>query len=372
MSNNINFNTTVTHPCILVAPLEWGLGHATRCIPLINELLALDAKVLIAAEGATHFLLKKEFPQLTFLPLAGYRIKYSRNKKNLPYVLFFQIPKVLISIIREYNWLNKIVRTYQIDGVISDNRFGLFNRKVHTVYITHQLSTKVANQFTQNIARKIHYAFIKKYSECWVPDAQEWGLAGELSHPKILPKHTTYIGPLSRFFEKKVSGMIYDLLITISGPEPQRTIFQNLILKDLKLFKGKVLLVLGLPGVQALPVSHFSNVEFRNHLDAREMNEVMLQSKMILSRSGYTTIMDLVKLKKKAILVPTPGQSEQEYLADYLFEKNMFYAMRQDVFSLSKAISEALVFPFNIPQYDMELYKISLKQLIENVRDKRI
>ena len=265
-----------------------------------------------------------------------------------------------------------MVRTHHIDGVISDNRFGLFHQNVYTIYITHQLSIRTKNKFTEILARRIHNAFINKYSECWVPDAKEGGLAGDLSHPEALPRSTTYIGPLSRFTQKTSLNFVYDLLITISGPEPQRTIFQTLILNELKSFNGKALVVLGLPGLHSIPVSHLSNVELRNHLDAREMNEAMLKSKLILSRSGYTTIMDLVKLKKKAILIPTPGQSEQEYLADYLFEKNMFYTIRQEVFSLSKALKEVALFPFEIPELDMELYKTSLKHLIEKLRSNLI
>ena len=325
------------------------------------------AEVLIAAEGATRALLMNEFPNLTFLHVLGYRVKYSRKKSNLPFVLFLQIPRVLLTIMNEHRWIKRIVKKHKIDAVISDNRFGLYDPSIPCIYITHQLLIKTSNIFTEKIAQNIHYLFIKKYTECWVPDAKDDGLAGELSHPEKLPVHTRYIGPLSRFTFKTAVPIAYDLLITISGPEPQRTIFECIILKGLKSYKGRTLLVRGLPGVDRLPVSPGSHIEIRNHLPASEMNEAMLQSSMIISRSGYTTIMDLVKLHKQAILIPTPGQREQEFLADYVFGKKMFYSVRQEDFSLSKALQDAVDFPFNIPLYEMNEYKKVIRDFLNGI-----
>jgi len=170
---------------ILIAPLDWGLGHATRCIPIINELLANNCEVLVAAENGTKSLLQKEFPQLVFLPLAGYRIKYSYQRSLFPLKILLQSPGLIYSICKEHHWLKKTVKTYNIDAVISDNRFGLFHSSIPSVYITHQLLIKTGNNFGEKIAQKIHYWFIKKYSICWVPDFEgDNNIAGELSHPK--------------------------------------------------------------------------------------------------------------------------------------------------------------------------------------------
>ena len=231
------FNKAPVNPRILVCPLEWGLGHATRCIPIINVLIELGAEVLIAGEGATGALLKKEFPHLHFLPLMGYRMRYSRNRYFLPIQVLWQTPKIMFTIFRETRWLKRMIRLHKIDAVISDNRFGLYSNQVPAVYITHQLLIKTGSSFTEKILQKIHYHYINKYDACWVPDFKDGGLAGELSHPAKLPSNIKYIGGLSRFTmhepEKK-----YDLFVTISGPEPQRTIFEDLILVQVKSFNG--------------------------------------------------------------------------------------------------------------------------------------
>lgn len=342
-----NFNIFIPKKRVLVAPLEWGLGHATRCIPLITTLLELNCEVLIAAEGAARALLEKEFPQLSFLPLRGYRMHYSRKAYWLPAKLFFQFPKMISSIRNERRWLKKAIPEHKIDAVISDNRFGLHDPSVSCIYITHQLTIKTGNRFTQWVAQKIHYHFINKYKECWVPDtASEINLAGSLSHPKHLPNIPVhYIGPLSRF-EKITVKKEYDLAVIISGPEPQRSIFEDLLLDKLDNYKGKALFIRGLPGTSTVKASSNHNIKIKNHLGADELSKAIQASDMIISRSGYTTVMDLVKLEKPAILIPTPGQTEQEYLAKTLKEKGVFYSVDQDNFDLNEALRDTKTFLF--------------------------
>ena len=366
MTNGRKFNNTSQKPRILIAPLEWGLGHATRCIPIISELLIQNCEVFIAAEGATFYLLKHEFPELNFLSLMGYRMKYSRKKYFLPWKILSQFPKIVFTIYKEHQWLKNIVMQNKIDAVISDNRFGMYYSKIPSVYITHQLLIKTGNAFTEKIAQRIHYYFIKKYTECWVPDFEVNGLAGELSHPKKLPGKIKYIGALSRF---KLNTVVkkYDLLISISGPEPQRTIFEKQILKDLKFYPGKVLFIRGLPEENEGLKYENPLVEISNHLSAEKLNEAILQSDMIISRCGYTTIMDLVKLQKKVILIPTPGQTEQEYLAMYLMEKKIFYTTNQKEFVLQHSLQQAKLFPVSIPEYNMEQYKNVIALFVQSL-----
>jgi UDP-N-acetylglucosamine:LPS N-acetylglucosamine transferase len=350
----------------LVAPLEWGLGHATRCIPIIKELIDNKCQVFIAAEGATYSLLKEEFPNATFLPLIGYRMKYSRKKFFLPWKILIQFPKMIFTIYREHQWVKQIVKKYKIDAVISDNRFGMYYNKITSIYITHQLLIKTGNSFTENIAQRIHYHFINKYNECWIPDFKVNGLAGELSHPKFLPEKIKYLGALSRF-EYYPAEKKYDLLISISGPEPQRTIFEKQLLKELKSFNVSVLFVRGLPGnnEELNFENHF--VEIKNHLSAKQLNDAILQSDTIISRCGYTTVMDFVKLHKKAILIPTPGQTEQEYLAKYLKEKKMFYTVSQKDFVLQNAIQDFQTFPFTTIDHNMEQYKNVISEFVQSL-----
>jgi uncharacterized protein (TIGR00661 family) len=351
-------------PSILIAPLDWGLGHATRCIPLINELLIQQYEVIIAASGASAVLLKNEFPLLQLIIINGYNIHYSRRKFWLPLILLYQLPKLLFRIMQEQVWVKKWVKNKNIQLIISDNRLGLFHHFIPTIYITHQLKIQTGNAWAEWIAKKIHYHFINKYSQCWVPDMAEGNnLAGDLSHPKQLPKiPVNYIGLLSRFDKKEVLPK-YELLFIISGPEPQRTIFETLIFDALKNYRGMALIIRGLPGTTAIKNIQNSQVQILNHLSTVELNDAINQSNLIISRAGYTTIMDLVKLQKKAVLVPTPGQTEQEYLAKYLFNKKYFYSVEQKHFCLKKIMETAEKESFSIPSFSTSEYKNFVKDL---------
>ncbi len=358
----------------MVIPLDWGLGHATRCVPVIRALLANGCEVLIAAEGATESLLKHEFQQLRFIPLKGYRISYSKKKYWLPFKIIAQVPRILMRIYQEHQWVKKNVKIHSITAIIADNRFGLYHSTLPSVYITHQLLIKTGNPFTEKVAQKIHYWFIKKYSVCWVPDfVGPNNIAGELSHPVNRPKNITYIGGLSRFENRGAFEKKFDLLMLVSGPEPQRTIFESLLLIQLENFKGKSLLVRGLPGIAAVDENDFEtrnnqpNLTIKNHLAAEELNEVIQQSDLVVCRSGYTTIMDLIKLNKKAILVSTPGQTEQEYLAAHLMQQQIFYAVSQEHFNLGESLAAASRFTFVIPSFDMDQYQKNIQQFVQSL-----
>jgi uncharacterized protein (TIGR00661 family) len=360
------FNEKIKQPVVLVAPLDWGLGHATRCIPLIKELLACNCQVLLAAEGAGAALLQQEFPQLQCLPLAGYRIHYARQGKLLPIKMLLQAPKILYRIYTENHWLKKTVRKYQVDAVISDNRLGLYHNQIPCIYITHQLAIQTGTGYWNRVLQSIHYHFIKKFQRAWVPDtASTPGFAGQLSHPTALPANIEYIGCLSRFKKMMNAEIKYDLLVLLSGPEPQRSIFEALLLKQLKTFKGKVLLVRGLPG--KTQILQATGIDIKNHLTAQELGAAICSTNMIICRSGYTTIMDLLCLGKKAILVPTPGQTEQEYLAKYLVEKKIFYSHPQKGFSLMNSLQAAANFEYDIPVMDMAQYKTQVQQFVASL-----
>jgi uncharacterized protein (TIGR00661 family) len=342
---------------ILVAPLDWGLGHATRCIPIIKHLLNSGATVVVAADEKIRALLQQEFPEVEFLNLPGYNIRYSQGQRQGA-ALFFQLPKLIMAVYAEKKWLKKMLRQQHFDAVISDNRLGFYSKDVPCVYITHQLAIKTGNRFTDWVAQKIHYSFINKYSECWVPDEEGADcLAGDLSHPLKRP-HTavSYLGILSRF-EKTLIEKKYELVILLSGPESQRTIFENILCKQLIAFNKKVLFVRGLPrNNQELSIPN-KNIEVHNHLSAANLNNAMLQSNVVISRSGYTTIMDLITLQQKAVLVPTPGQTEQEYLSRYVLAKKIFYSVPQKDFVLTDALIAANSFSYSFIATDNNIYK---------------
>lgn len=342
-------------PRILVAPLDWGLGHATRCIPIIRELMAQGCDVWLAGEGAQEHLLKAEFPSLPFLNLPGYRIKYSKTKKGLIWKMIKQGPKMQRAIQYENKWLKKAIRQYHFDAVISDNRFGLFHKNIPCVFITHQLYIKSpAGKWTEKILQKRNYRYINQFDQCWVPDAvSDMNLGGELSHPKKIPDITVkYTGPLSRFSflsNSKEEIQKDHLLIILSGPEPQRSILENKIVKDISDYPGTATIVRGLPGSSSIipSTNHFF---FYNHLPADELFKEMLKAEYVISRCGYSTVMDLTALQKKSILIPTPGQTEQEYLSGYLLQKQFAYCIHQKEFILADVLLKAKQFDYKFSE----------------------
>jgi UDP-N-acetylglucosamine transferase subunit ALG13 len=327
---------------ILIAPLDWGLGHATRCIPIIKYLLSQNCTVIIGAEGSTAALLKSEFPETLILPLKGYRIKYSRNRFAFLLKIVTQLPRILKVIHYEKKWVEDAIKSHNINGVISDNRMGFFSDKTSSVYITHQLLIKTGVKFFDKIAQKIHYHYINKFSVCWVPDFdREITLAGDLSHPKKLPSvPVQYLGALSRFNRLEIA-LEYNLCIVISGPEPQRSVFEKIILSQMHLCKEKMVMVRGLPNEEKPFIHSFENLTIYNHLDAKNLNAMIETSESVLSRSGYSTIMDLITLNKKAILVPTPAQPEQEYLANHLKNNGLFHFVEQKDLNIIEALKIA-------------------------------
>jgi hypothetical protein len=325
--------------------------------------------VIIAADGPVKKLLQEEFPNVVFTVLKGYKIHYSKHRRWFYGNLFFQFPKILRRIYQENKWLKKTIATHHIDAVISDNRMGLHTTQIPCIYITHQLKIKTGNSITEWIAQKIHYHFINKYNTCWVPDnVSSDDLAGALSHPKKLPAiPVKYIGPLSRF-EKINIEKKYDLLLLLSGPEPQRTILETLLLQELKNYAGTCLMVRGLPGSvnDTAPASNDQHT-IVNHLPAAALNKTIQQSGMVISRSGYTTVMDLAALQQKAILIATPGQTEQEYLAEYLMQRKLFYCTPQKNFTLKDALSKAAVFNYKEFNSDDNAFKKIIKDFILQV-----
>jgi UDP-N-acetylglucosamine transferase subunit ALG13 len=349
MNFNINM-TALAGKKLLVAPLDWGLGHATRCIPIIKELLAGGCEVWLAGEGHQEVLLSKEFPTLNFLPLKGYRVKYA--SVGMMVKILMQVPKILSAIKEENNWLKEQVNKFGFDAVISDNRYGLYHKKIHSVFITHQLTIKTPlGKWSENFLHRWNYRFINRFSECWIPDEEDDNnLAGELSHPEIFPAiPVKYTGALSRFsFSVPMYGSGFTknhILIILSGPEPQRSLFENIIVKQIVHYNGTATIVRGMPlATDILPSTN--TIRFYNHLTTDLLNEEMTKAEFIISRCGYSTVMDIAVMKKKSILIPTPGQTEQEYLAGYLMNKRFAFCVNQKVFSLNQSIEKARAFEY--------------------------
>jgi UDP-N-acetylglucosamine transferase subunit ALG13 len=352
-----NYMTFLAGKKLLVAPLDWGLGHATRCVPVIRDLLNNHCEVWLAGEGAQEKLLREEFPLLPFLPLKGYRIKYA--KTGFTGKILLQVPSILRSIKEENKWLKEQVTKYGFGAVISDNRYGLYHENIFSVFITHQLFIKSSlGKWSEKMLQQWNYKFINRFNECWVPDEKgENNLSGELSHPVKLPSiPAKYIGPLSRFVRQsadslgeknKIDEIKNHLLIILSGPEPQRTILENKVVDQIVNYPATATIVRGLPGERNV-IPSTNTIHFYNHLSSEELNMEAMKAEFIISRSGYSTIMDIVALQKKSILIPTPGQTEQEYLADHLMKKQFAFCVDQKGFSLLKNIDEARNFEYRL------------------------
>ncbi|MCX6207345.1 MAG: glycosyltransferase [Bacteroidetes bacterium] len=325
---------------VLIAPLDWGLGHATRCIPIIKAFQLLHYEVIIAADGPSAKLLTNEFPELRVVHLDGYHIQYASTAKGLPWKLFLQIPKILSSIKKEHQWLDTFIQKEKIDLIISDNRYGVCTNKVPCVFITHQLLIKTPYTFLEKFIQKINYHFINHFSACWVPDnAGEPNVAGVLSHPSALPKIPVhYLGILSRMQVHKIEAIQFDHCFLISGPEPQRTLLEKKIVEMLPLLAGKVVIVRGLPNAGNSIIVP-SNTKVFDHLSTNELASVIYSSKLIICRSGYTTVMELIGMRKNALLIPTPMQTEQEYLATKLVSENRFQMVSQDELDATKVLA---------------------------------
>jgi UDP:flavonoid glycosyltransferase YjiC (YdhE family) len=346
---------------IIVGILDWGLGHATRCIPLISYLLQTKCQIFIATSGPQKKVLLEAFPGLVFIDPPPYAVRYPRKGKNLVFSLIKQLARLNKIIETEHDWLQKAVAEYGFDLIISDNRYGFHAPGIPSVIITHQLSPRSGmGSVLDNLVRKIHYRYLGKFDECWVPDLQPaGGLAGSLSHPDELPSRTLYIGPLSRL--SNVQATIPSrLLVILSGPEPARSQFEEIIRSQLKDYQEPYLLVRGLPGNEIA-----SSPNELNHADTKTMDKLMAEANLVICRSGYTSIMDLVKLGKKAVLVPTPGQPEQEYLAHHLHQRSLFPFMSQEKFNLLKAIEQSKDYHYQMLEADFETYKHALQHLIK-------
>lgn len=328
-----------TPPVIIVAALDWGLGHATRLVPVIRYLQQQPCTIILASAGAALNFWKKEFPDFEFLELPAYNPIYPKHE-SLNWSMAKQIPHFFSVIKKEYSLLKKWVDSGTVDAVISDNRYGFYSKKIPCVFITHQLNIQLP-RYLKGISfllKKINFSFIKKFSICWIPDKPDISasLGGHLSHEKNLPFPIRYIGWVSQFRFSNATKNEDQVLILLSGPEPQRTALEDILLQEIKQNKNTFLLIRGnsnLPDLKNPP----HNLSYENMLTGKILQEKIESAKWVICRAGYSSIMDLIELQKCAVIIPTPGQTEQLYLACEIPKKfEQFAALQQDDFSWEK------------------------------------
>lgn len=321
---------------ILISPLNWGLGHASRVIPVIDYCLKSGKKVVLAGNGASIELLKNKYPDLVFANIPSPSMHYG-TRKAMGVSFYFCVFLMILNLIRERYLTAKAIRTHKIDTIISDNRPGVFSRKVKSIYITHQVNVfcSLKGGFFSRLYTKIHRRIIKAYDYCWIPDTEgESNISGRLSKNNYKPA-PGYIGPISRFSVLQPADLHknkYDIVCIVSGPEPQRSILEHILIKKFKDTEGTTLIIRGLPESKEQLITE-GNVSFINHCNDKEFLHYINSAGHIVCRSGYSSVMDLIVTGNSALLVPTPGQPEQEYLAEYLSGKFGFLSVSQDMLS---------------------------------------
>ena len=357
---------TIRQKKFLICALNWGIGHAARVIPIIHILLKHGQTVYLASDGDALTFLRREFPDLEYFELPAYDPVYPKGDSGMMGKILFQMPKFSSAISREHSLVERIVKEKRIDIIISDNRYGCYSSRIKSILITHQINIQMPAffGFLEPFVNFYNWRRIKRFFRVWVPDFRDdRNVTGELSSSNTVGKR--YIGQLSRMKHIENAGHKYDVLVLISGPEPQRTIFENMMRSQLYNYHGSSLLVKGQPtgSSDINTIGRLSEVDF---LETKELNLAMEQSEIVVCRSGYSTIMDLAKLGKNAILVPTPGQTEQIYLAKVLFHRGICYYKDQSEFKLSKTVPKTKLYSgFKSMKFDNDILEGIIIKLLK-------
>lgn len=333
----------IPKPRILISPLNWGLGHASRCVPIIHELLRQDFDVMMGVDGNTMSFLSKEFPDVRYIEIPGLQIHYPKNSMIIP-SLMLKCPQYISQVWKEYRIIQNAVKKFKIDAILSDNRYGIYCKNIPSIFITHQIQIPGPKQMKvfEKALLRFNKSLLKKFDEIWVPDfSSSNNLSGKLSHGMKLSEKVSYIGPLSRFNkepEPNEDKELPEILAIISGPENQRTMFEEHLIDQLSAIGKKSLLIQGLPN--NTKTYQLGNIEIHPHMDSKKMAYLIKHTPHIVCRSGYSTIMDLAALQRKAVLVPTPGQPEQVYLAERLEEQKILPYYRQNQLNLEEGFAK--------------------------------
>lgn len=348
---------------VLIAVLNWGLGHASRCVPLIRSLTARGLRVIIASDGEALYLLRSEFPALPYYELPAYGVRYSRSAAGLPWSMLKQLPRLNRAIHTEHRLVDQIIRKEQVQLIISDNRYGAYHPAVRSVWLGHQLQLLLPRQWRwlAKITNAMHHRFLSCFHEHWVPDLPGSQLSGVLS---AYNKPVRYTGVLSRFYtEVPLPEKVYPVVAVLSGPEPQRTLLEEILRAQLPLLPVRALLVRGVKGDGT--IRHLQNHDETDFLTAYPLNQLLRYAELVVARSGYSTIMDLAVLGKKALLVPTPGQPEQEYLATRVAANHWAMVQPQHGLSLLRAWNNLPAAPrFPAVANDTEMLESIISNLI--------
>ena len=337
----------ITNKKILVAPLDWGLGHAARSVPLIKVLCSKN-DVIIACGPSAYGFLQKELPDLEIIKIDDWRIRYPKHKINFLTILGW-IPVMLRNSIHEHRFVKRIIRSRGIDCIVSDNRYGLLYKGLECYIITHQVYPKMPRGFgfLENLGGWMFKKYLSRFNKVLIPDFERGdNLSGSLAADRDLPPEKfVRIGILSRFnYSQAGTPAFYQIpvLVLMSGQENQRTVLENKIIAALDGLELNVLFVRGV-GESRPTINNTKNITFRNLLSGNELRDALMAAELIICRAGYSTLCDVVALKKRAVIIPTPGQTEQEYLAERLDCRFGFRSLSQDYDLFTVRLREMLL-----------------------------
>ncbi|MFP4223274.1 MAG: glycosyltransferase [Phycisphaeraceae bacterium] len=330
---------------ILFGTSSWGLGHATRDLVLIRALLEAGCEVTVVATGPALKVLRGELGErCDYLDWPDMPSTISRSTIGFYVKTISFIPRIFLAWFDEKRRLRKLLRDRPIDVVISDHRYGLVTDAVPCFFISHspRYIAPWRSWFMETCMELFVAAWLRPAEKLLVPDHDQRGLSGDMSHKtRFFPREKmVFLGQLSSLsLPDDPPGQDIDTFISISGPEPQRTRFQAKVLGQLGRLKGRTVVTLGLPGREPPRVKDVpANVEIHAYLGRAEQQRMMLRSRLVVCRSGYTTLMELAELGRPALLVPTPAQTEQLYLAKTLREQGLFHSVKQSELDLSRDI----------------------------------
>lgn len=326
---------------ILVCPLDWGLGHATRIVPVINELIAQGANVIMGADNRPLDFLMRYYPDNTVIKLEGFNPVYP-EKGSMAWKMIKSVPKMISASKAARRSLQRIIKEHNIHAIISDNRYELCDSGIPSVFVTHQLN--IQTNGIQSIAKPFINLtlshFLGGYDEIWIPDSEDHGFSGKLSRTGKYRSKIHFIGTLSRFSNQLSNkGERFDILAIMSGPEPQRSLFERIISQQATKTDKKVAILQGRPGFGSRKT--LENITYIPHAADDDFAWLLKSSEVIISRPGYSTLMDLAVFEKSGIFIPTPGQTEQEYLASKLNKERKAVSYHQNHFNLKDAIRKS-------------------------------
>lgn len=332
---------------IMVAPLDWGLGHATRCMPVIDALLARGVEVVLASSGSALALLKGHYPDLEAVELPGCELRFSAGKSQVG-MMARQIPGLVRMLRREHQWLRAYVKKHHLDAVISDHRLGMWHPEIESVLLAHQIAIQAPSGLKglSPILFKLHWQYMKRFDQLWVPDVEgEDNLTGKLVPRQVRSMESVrFIGPLSHLAAYEDNGTTewpssIAVLIILSGLEPQRSLLEEKLRKEVENLDQDVIMVQGLSGkIRRTKTGKLTTISF---LGSNDLAILCRRADVVISRIGYSSLMDVSALGKQRLLfIPTPGQTEQIYLAQRIMKQKKAFVQQQDKLDLGQAFEQ--------------------------------